>query len=186
MDESPPRLHPHAADPAVTAVEQALAAKGVTARTVWFDDSTATAAQAAEQLGVEVGAIANSLLFTFDGEPLLILASGGHRVDVRVIGKLLGGKVRTATPEFAHETTGQRVGGVSPIGHPSPIRTLVDVDLGTFETVWAAAGHAHAVFPTTFDELVAVTGGTPVTVVREATEPTIEPEPQAPAPRETT
>jgi len=53
---------------------------------------------------------------------------------------------------------------VAPIGHPAPIRTLVDVDLGQFDEVWAAGGHPHYVSPTTFDELVRITGGTPADV----------------------
>lgn len=154
-------------DFAVTAVERHLESLGIAPRTVWFDESTATAREAAERLGVGVGAIANSLMFTCDDRPLLILASGAHRVDVRVVGKLLGGKVRRADPDYAHAVSGQQVGGIAPIGHPSPIRTLVDVALAEFDEVWASAGHSHAVFASTFAQLVALTNGAPVRVVRE-------------------
>jgi prolyl-tRNA editing enzyme YbaK/EbsC (Cys-tRNA(Pro) deacylase) len=157
-------------DFAVAAVERDLESRGIAARTVWFDASTATAGEAAAQLRVDVGAIANSLMFTCDGQPLLILASGAHRVDVRIIGRLLGGKVRTAAPDYAHDVSGQQVGGIAPIGHPAPIRTLVDVALAAFDEVWVSAGHSHAVFASTFDQLVEITNGTPVRVVREAAE----------------
>ncbi len=124
-----------------------------------------TAATAAAQLGCEVGAIANSLVFDADGAPLLVLTSGAHRVDTDLVAALIGvRKVRRATPEFVREHTGHPIGGVAPIGHPAPVRTLVDTWLGKHPVVWAAAGHPHTVFPTTFDELVSLTGGTPADV----------------------
>ena len=124
-----------------------------------------TAATAAAQLGCDIGAIANSLVFDADGAPLLVLTSGGHRVDtVKVAAGLGVGKLRRADPEFVYASTGQRIGGVAPVGHPAPIRTLVDTALRDYERVWAAAGHAHTVFPTTFDELVRITSGTPAEV----------------------
>ncbi|MEV5503761.1 YbaK/EbsC family protein, partial [Nonomuraea fuscirosea] len=73
-------------------------------------------------------------------------------------------RVRRATPEFVRQATGQPIGGVAPVGHPAPVRTLVDTWLSKHEVVWAAGGHPHTVFPTTFDELVRITGGTPVDV----------------------
>ena len=100
-----------------------------------------TAATAAAQLGVEVGAIANSLVFDADGEPLLVLTSGAHRVDTGRVATLVGvGELRRASPDFVRAATGQPIGGVAPVGHPSPLRTLVDVDLAAFEVVWAAGG----------------------------------------------
>jgi prolyl-tRNA editing enzyme YbaK/EbsC (Cys-tRNA(Pro) deacylase) len=135
------------------------------ARLTVLPDAVATAAAAAAALGVEVGQIANSLLFSADGEPLLVLTSGAHRVDTAKVALLLGvGKVGRASPEFVKEATGQVIGGVSPVGHPAPVRTLVDRALADYDEVWAAGGVAHAVFPTTFDELVAVTGGEPADV----------------------
>ncbi|MGH8826080.1 MAG: YbaK/EbsC family protein [Jiangellaceae bacterium] len=124
-----------------------------------------TAAAAAEQLGCAVGAIANSLVFDADGSPVLILTSGAHRVDTAKIAAELGiDALRRATPDFVHQHTGQRIGGVAPVGHPAPIRTFVDTALRRFAEVWAAGGIAHAVFPTTFGELVRMTAGTPVVV----------------------
>jgi prolyl-tRNA editing enzyme YbaK/EbsC (Cys-tRNA(Pro) deacylase) len=73
-------------------------------------------------------------------------------------------KVRRADADFVREHAGVAIGGVSPIGHPHPLRTLVDIALNEYDVVWAAAGHTHAVFPTTFDELVTITNGTPAQV----------------------
>ncbi len=131
----------------------------------WFEEATPTAASAAAELGVEVGAIANSLVFTLDGEPILVMTSGGHRVDTAWLGDQLGGKLGRASAELVREATGQVIGGVAPTGHPAPLRTLVDTALGDYPVVWAAAGHPHTVFPTSYDELLRITGGTPVTVV---------------------
>lgn len=123
-------------------------------------DAAATAVAAAAALGVEVGQIANSLIFDSDGSPLLVLTSGAHRVDTGKVAALVGATtVRRASAEFVREATGQVIGGVSPVGHPAPVRTLVDRALEAFDEVWAAGGIPHAVFPTTFAELLAVTGG---------------------------
>jgi prolyl-tRNA editing enzyme YbaK/EbsC (Cys-tRNA(Pro) deacylase) len=128
-------------------------------------DAVTTAAAAAAALGVEVGQIANSLVFDADGAPLLVLTSGSHRVDTGKVAALTGAqRVRRASPEFVRAATGQAIGGVAPVGHPAPLRTLVDRALEQYDEVWAAGGIAHAVFPSTFDELVKVTGGQPADV----------------------
>lgn len=128
-------------------------------------DAVTTAPAAAAALGVEVGQIANSLIFDADGEPLLVLTSGAHRVDTARVAALVGAaKVKRASPEFVRAATGQAIGGVAPVGHPAPVRTLVDRALQAFDEVWAAGGIPHAVFPTTFAELVAVTKGEPADV----------------------
>jgi prolyl-tRNA editing enzyme YbaK/EbsC (Cys-tRNA(Pro) deacylase) len=124
-------------------------------------DAVTTAAAAADALGVEVGQIANSLVFDADGDPLLVLTSGAHRVDTAKVAQIVGARrVRRATPEFVRTATGQTIGGVA----PQPLRTLVDRALEAYDEVWAAGGIAHAVYPTTFAELVAVTGGQPADV----------------------
>jgi prolyl-tRNA editing enzyme YbaK/EbsC (Cys-tRNA(Pro) deacylase) len=88
-----------------------------------------------------------------------------HRVDTARVAADIGvAAVRRADPEFVYASTGQRIGGVAPVGHPQPIRTLVDTALEQYDVVWAAAGHAHTVFPTTFAELVRITSGTPADV----------------------
>lgn len=159
--EAPPTPEP----PAVTAFRAALARVGATGEVVVLPASVHTAALAAAALGCEVGAIANSLLFEADGAPLLVLSSGAHRVDTHHLASALGlGHVRRASPDFVRAHTGQVIGGVSPINHPQPIRTVIDVVLRHHPRVWAAAGHPAAVFATTCDELVQMTGGTPMEV----------------------
>jgi prolyl-tRNA editing enzyme YbaK/EbsC (Cys-tRNA(Pro) deacylase) len=151
--------------PRVAEFAQLLRAAGAAGEVRMLPDSARTAAAAAAQLGVEVGAIANSLVFDVAGEPLLILTSGAHRVDEPLVADLLGVPAITrATPEFVRRHTGQAIGGVGPIGHPTPIGTLVDVELARHEQVWAAAGHPHTVFPTCYDELLRLTEGTPAEV----------------------
>jgi prolyl-tRNA editing enzyme YbaK/EbsC (Cys-tRNA(Pro) deacylase) len=146
-------------------VAHALQALAVSGQVRELPEPAPTAAPAAEQLGCPVGAIANSLIFIADGEPLLILTSGAHRVDTGKVAAEVGvGKLGRADPEFVYASTGQRIGGVAPVGHPKPIRTLVDTALEPYEVVWAAAGHAHTVFPTSFAELVRITGGAPLDV----------------------
>jgi prolyl-tRNA editing enzyme YbaK/EbsC (Cys-tRNA(Pro) deacylase) len=145
----------------VERVKDALRSHGIEPRVRWFESATPTAVSAAAELGVEVGAIANSLVFTIDGEPLLVMTSGSHRVDTAFLGERLGGRIRRADADTVKAATGQTIGGVAPLGHPAPIRTVVDVALADYPEVWAAAGHAHTVFPTTFDELVRITGGQP-------------------------
>ena len=123
------------------------------------------AALAAEALGCEVGAIANSLLFDSGEGPVLVLTSGGHRVDVTATAARIGvPRLKRASPDFVREHTGQVIGGVSPMAHPAPVPTYLDRHLATFEEIWAAAGHPAAVFSTTYAELLAMTGATEVHV----------------------
>jgi prolyl-tRNA editing enzyme YbaK/EbsC (Cys-tRNA(Pro) deacylase) len=147
----------------VTAVDRvvaALRAGGVAAEVRRFDEPVPTAAAAAAALGCEVGAIANSLVFEADGEPLLVLASGAHRVDTAKVGALIGAeRVRRASPEFVFAATGQEVGGVAPVGHPAPLRTVVDVDLAGYPVVWAGGGDHHTMFSASYEDLLRVTGG---------------------------
>jgi prolyl-tRNA editing enzyme YbaK/EbsC (Cys-tRNA(Pro) deacylase) len=157
--------------PNVIAVQDALDAAGARtgeqqpSQVILLDEAVHTATAAADALCVEVGQIANSLIFDAEGEPLLVLTSGAHRVDTGKVAALVGARrVRRATPEFVRAATGQVIGGVAPVGHPSPLRTLVDRALAAYPEVWAAGGIPHAVFPTTFAELVEVAGGEPADV----------------------
>ncbi|WP_198415196.1 YbaK/EbsC family protein [Cryobacterium tagatosivorans] len=154
------RMHP-----AVDLVRGALGEHGLHPEIRWFDEAATTAQAAAGALGIDVGAIANSLIFTLDGQPLLVLTSGAHRVDAVWLGEQLGGTIGRASKDVVKQATGQVIGGVAPVGHPSPVRTLVDVALADHPVVWAAAGHAHTVFPTTFEELLRITGGRATAVV---------------------
>ncbi|GAA2220970.1 YbaK/EbsC family protein [Promicromonospora sukumoe] len=150
--------------PAVEKVTAALAEAGASGQVRWLDDAATTAALAAEFLGIGVGQIANSLVFLFDGTPTLVLTSGAHRVDTDWLGEQVGATVTRASKEQVREATGQVIGGVAPVGHPAAVPTYIDTVLGVYDEVWAAAGHAKTVFPTTFDELVRITGGTPTPV----------------------
>ncbi|MCT2584067.1 YbaK/EbsC family protein [Actinophytocola gossypii] len=161
--------------PAISKTAAALREAGLTAAAdgirVLADD-VRTAAAAAEAVGVPVGAIANSLVFrATEGDrvfPLLALTSGAHRADTDALARLAGASaVGRADPAFVREHTGQAIGGVAPVGHPRPVRTLVDTALARYEVVWAAAGHPKAVFPTTFADLVELTGGVAADVAGE-------------------
>jgi prolyl-tRNA editing enzyme YbaK/EbsC (Cys-tRNA(Pro) deacylase) len=144
------------------AVDAVLAAAGVPGRVRVLDEAAPTAAAAAALVGVEVGAIANSLVFaTAQDEAVLVLTSGAHRVDTEKVAALFGtSALRRASADLVHAATGQRIGGVAPVAHPSRLRTVVDTALAAYPQVWAAGGIPHAVFPTTFEELLLLTGGT--------------------------
>jgi prolyl-tRNA editing enzyme YbaK/EbsC (Cys-tRNA(Pro) deacylase) len=151
--------------PTVRRVADALRAAGASGAPIVLDDPAPTAATAAAQLGCEVGAIANSLVFDADGHPLLVMTSGAHRVDTVLVSALVGVQhLGRADADFVRTHTGMAIGGVAPVGHPRPIPTLVDVALARYDVVWAAGGHPHTVFPTTYDELLRITAGTPAEV----------------------
>lgn len=152
--------------PNCVAVDAVLERAGVPGRVRVLAAAAPTAAAAAALVGVEVGAIANSLVFaTAEGEPLLVMTSGAHRVDTSKVAALLGtATLKRADADFVHTHTGQRIGGVAPVAHPRPLPTVVDVALADYPQVWAAGGIPHAVFPTTFDELLRLTSGRPAQV----------------------
>jgi prolyl-tRNA editing enzyme YbaK/EbsC (Cys-tRNA(Pro) deacylase) len=161
-------MHDH---PNVRAVQEALDlaaaidGSGAPSQVRILPDAVHTAAAAAAALGVEVGQIANSLIFNADDRPLLVLTSGAHRVDTAQVGAQLGlTSLDRATAEFVREHTGQAIGGVAPLGHPIPVRTLVDTALAAWDEIWAAAGVPQSVYPTTYPELLRITGGTPAEV----------------------
>ncbi|MGN6742477.1 MAG: YbaK/EbsC family protein [Amnibacterium sp.] len=146
----------------VAVVAAALREAGARGEPRVLPASTRTAAEAAAALGCEVGAIANSLVFLADDEPLLVMTSGAHRVDTAALAERIGvQRIRRADPESVRLATGQVIGGVAPVGHPTPLRTVVDTALARHERIWAAAGSSNSVFPTTFAELVRITGGRP-------------------------
>lgn len=154
--------------PAVTRFRDVLARHGATGEVVVLPETVHTAALAAAALGCEVGAIANSLLFDADDEPVLLLTSGAHRVDTAATAARIGrGTLRRASPDFVRRHTAQVIGGVSPVGHPAPVATWADPWLRRHPVLWAAAGHPAAVFSTTWEELLALTGATQVSVEPE-------------------
>ena len=130
-------------------------------------ETARTAIDAANGLGIEVGQIASSLIFKLpSGNPLLIITSGRHRVDTDLVAKNLDiPELGRADANYVKEVSGYSVGGVSPIGWiTTPEITVIDQALKDYEIVWAASGHPHAVYPTSYTELIACTGATPMVV----------------------
>jgi prolyl-tRNA editing enzyme YbaK/EbsC (Cys-tRNA(Pro) deacylase) len=149
-----------ATHPSVEKINAILAGAGLPGRVQILSAAAPTAQTAADQLGCPVGAIANSLVFaTGDGEPLLVMTSGAHRVDTAALGARIGVTVERAAADFVREHTSQPIGGVAPVGHPRPLRTIIDADLAGYELLWAAGGIPHAVFPLTYADLVRLTDG---------------------------
>jgi prolyl-tRNA editing enzyme YbaK/EbsC (Cys-tRNA(Pro) deacylase) len=153
-------LHPNS-----ERVARALRDGGAAGTVHALTDSTRTAQEAAQALGVPVGAIIKSLVFLADGEPLLVLASGDHQVDTHRLAAAVGAaQIKRADADAVRAATGYPIGGVAPLAHPGPLRTVVDRHLAGFDVLWAAAGTPHSVFPTTYDELLRLTGGDPADV----------------------
>ena len=151
--------------PSVIRVQARLQELGVAGEVKILADSARSAREAADALGVEVGQICSSLIFSVEGKPLLILTSGRHRVDTDLVSTTLDvAKLDRADADLVREATGFAIGGVAPVGHTEAIPTYIDSALNEHEVIWAAAGHPHAVFPTTFAELVAITGGEVIAV----------------------
>jgi prolyl-tRNA editing enzyme YbaK/EbsC (Cys-tRNA(Pro) deacylase) len=157
--------------PAVRRVQAAIEANALPAEIKILSESAKTAREAAKGLGIEVGQIASSLVFKLpDDTPLLVITSGRHRVNTGLVAKHLGvSELGRADADWVKRVSGFSVGGVAPIGWESEDLTiratiLIDLALADYEIIWAAAGHPHAVFPTSFDELQRVSGATPVVV----------------------
>jgi prolyl-tRNA editing enzyme YbaK/EbsC (Cys-tRNA(Pro) deacylase) len=152
---------------AVKRVIAALQEHGCAGQIKVLSDSARTAAEAASALGIEVGQIASSLIFKLpDGSPLLVITSGRHRVDTDLVASNLGiEKLGRVDADYVKEQSGFSIGGVSPLGWISkPEIILIDEALDDYDVVWAAAGHPHAVYPTTYDELIQCTGAQPMVV----------------------
>jgi len=142
-------------------VQDALAAAGLSARIVEYDSPARTSAEAATVLGCTVGQIAKSLVFrSASGDPVLVIASGAQRVDESKIAALAGEAIRKADAAFVREVTGYAIGGIPPLAHARPMRTYIDRSLLQYETVYAAGGTPHAMFPIAPAELVTVASGT--------------------------
>lgn len=147
--------------PSAQRVQAALAAKGFAFTVQELPSSTRTAAEAAAAVGCEVAHIAKSLVFrgAASNEPVLVVASGANRVDEARVGELLGEPIAKADAAFVREATGFAIGGVPPVGHARPLRTLVDQDLMQFPVIWAAAGTPHALFQLAPAELAELCAG---------------------------
>jgi prolyl-tRNA editing enzyme YbaK/EbsC (Cys-tRNA(Pro) deacylase) len=152
---------------AVKRIIQAASDLGVKGQVTVLAETARTAVDAANGLGIEVGQIASSLIFKLpSGNPLLIITSGRHRVDTGLVAKNLGiAELGRADANYVKEVSGYSVGGVSPLGWISkPEVILIDEALNDYDAVWAAAGHPHAVYPTTYGELIQCTGAQPMVV----------------------
>ena len=152
---------------AVRRFKEAANSLGVKGEINILAETARTAIDAANGLGIEVGQIASSLIFKLpSGNPLLIITSGRHRVDTELVAKNLGlPELGRADANYVKEVSGYSVGGVSPIGWiTTPEITLIDQALNDYEIVWAASGHPHAVYPTSYTELITCTGATPMVV----------------------
>jgi prolyl-tRNA editing enzyme YbaK/EbsC (Cys-tRNA(Pro) deacylase) len=146
-------------------VQQHLVDAGVAAEIRILPDSARTAPEAAAAIGCDVSAIANSLVFVADGTPVLVMTSGGHRVDLDVLARSTGAATIAMAPaSVVREATGQAIGGVAPVGHPTRLRTYIDEDLREHREIWAAAGHPHTVMPLTFETLQHLTDGDVIAV----------------------
>jgi prolyl-tRNA editing enzyme YbaK/EbsC (Cys-tRNA(Pro) deacylase) len=151
---------------AVKRVITALLEHGCAGQIKVLSDSARTAAEAASALGIEVGQIASSLIFKLpDGSPLLVITSGRHRVDTDLVASNLGiEKLGRVDADYVKEQSGFSIGGVAPVGWVSPATILIDEALNDYDVVWAAAGHPHAVYPTSFAELLTITSAKPMVV----------------------
>jgi len=151
----------------VTRVQDALRAFGGEHAIVELAEPARTAADAARLLGCRVEQIANSLVFKVPARDaaILVMASGGRRVDPARIAAAMGDAVAKADAEFVRARTGFAIGGVAPVGHTTPPGDiLVDEELLAWPEIWAAGGHPHTVFRLTPDELIRLTGGRVVKV----------------------
>lgn len=147
--------------PSAQKVQDALAAAGFANQVVELPDSARTAAEAASAVGCDVAQIVKSLVFRArpSGRAVLVVASGANRVDEKAVRTVVGEAIERADADFVREQTGFAIGGVPPLGHAARLACVVDEDLLKLEQIWAAAGHPHAVFALTPDELVRMTGG---------------------------
>ncbi|MFL5666628.1 MAG: YbaK/EbsC family protein [Ktedonobacteraceae bacterium] len=147
-------------------VQDILKGCGFASRVVELPDSTRTAKEAAQAIGCEVEQIVKSLVFKgkHSHNPLLVVASGTNRVNEQHISTLIGEPIEKADANFVRQRTGFVVGGVPPLGHSEPLKTLIDEDLLQYKEIWAAAGTSHAVFQLTPADLQAMTGGQVVSI----------------------
>jgi len=153
-------------NPSVQRVSAKLKELGVGGEVHVLADSARTAQEAADALGILVGQVASSIVFKLDDEsPLLVITSGRHRVNTKLVAEKLGiAKLHRVDADYVKEKSGFSIGGVSPVGWVNPATILIDEALNDYEVVWAAAGHPHSVYPTTFAELIKCTGAKPMVV----------------------
>lgn len=144
-----------------------MISNGLSTEITVLAESARSAAEAASALGIEVGQIASSIIFKLsDQKPLLVITSGRHRVDTELVADKLGiDKLDRVDADYVKENSGFSIGGVAPIGWTNPPAiVIIDEALSEYEVVWAAAGHPHAVFPSSFNELKSMANATALVV----------------------
>jgi prolyl-tRNA editing enzyme YbaK/EbsC (Cys-tRNA(Pro) deacylase) len=140
-------------------VQQELDRFGIALQVVELPQSTRTAQDAAQAVGVQIGQIVKSMIFRSanHSRSVLVLTSGANRVDEGKIERWIGEPIKKAKPDFVREKTGFSIGGVPPLAHKEPVITIVDEDLLPYAEIWAAAGTPNAVFRLTPMELLRMT-----------------------------
>ena len=143
-------------------VQDFLAARGFAFQVKELPGSTRTSREAADSIGCTVAQIAKSLIFRDKSTdaPILVIASGANRVDLKKIKKTTGLKLGTADGNYVKKNMGFAIGGIPPAGHVTPLQTLLDPDLKQYDVIWAAAGTPFAVFQLKPADLEALTNGT--------------------------
>lgn len=140
-------------------------ALGVAASPIRFPEGTKTSSDAAGAVGCDLGAIAKSLVFLVDGEPVLVICPGDRRVDEITLASLFGGTVARPAPlDRVREVTGFAAGGTPGIGMDSDMPVVIDADLARYRWVWTAAGTPDTVYPISLERLVAASGARWVSV----------------------
>jgi prolyl-tRNA editing enzyme YbaK/EbsC (Cys-tRNA(Pro) deacylase) len=153
----------------VQRVIAALNSAKIPSRIQILSNSARSAMEAAEALDIEVGQIASSIVFRLpDEQALLIITSGRHRVNTDLVARNLNiEKLHRADADFVRNWSGFAIGGISPLGWLKPVKAIIDEALNEYEIVWAAAGHPHAVFPTSYEQLIRATGAVPMRVAED-------------------
>ena len=152
--------------PSAQKVQDALRSLGFDLTVIENTESTRTAQEAADRVGVTLGQIVKSLIFKgkTSSKPILVLTSGSNRVDEKRIKAYTREKIGRAEPDFVREVTGYAIGGVPPIAHLQGMETYLDEDLMQYDVIWAAAGTPNAIFELTPDDLKKMTGGKTIQV----------------------
>ncbi len=153
-------------NPSVIRVIAVLTELGIGGGVTHLADSARSAQEAADALGILVGQVASSIVFKLpDTSPLLVITSGRHRVDTELVARELGvEKLHRADADYVKESSGFSIGGVSPVGWVNEATIIIDLALNDYDVIWAAAGHPHTVFPTTYAELLSATRARPMIV----------------------
>ncbi len=153
-------------NPSVIRVIARLKELGIGGGVTHLADSARSAQEAADALGILVGQVASSIVFKLpDASPLLVITSGRHRVDTELVARELGvEKLHRADADYVKESSGFSIGGVSPVGWVNEATIIIDLALNDYDVIWAAAGHPHTVFPTTYAELLSATRARPMIV----------------------